>query len=161
MEQQKAIRDELLQLINGTESEYKTVEKVIHKFQESKSQTIKDKSNLFKAYVKSLFQKSLDACNCEIILPTVASQYEGELHNTLQEVQLSLVAMRSLLEQESIAQENFEHCQNQASRAVNMLPSPQIYETRLWDAFLEQLVEQFSEVCKETTEGHPEFLSRE
>ncbi len=150
-EQQKAMKEELQRLITSTEKEQERIEEKLKIFKNGKSKETKEKSRLYSTHVKYLLNKALDCCNSEANLSRIASKIEEEMENNLQEVRTCNVTMKTLLEKDFVAWEDFDNCKMAATR------TRESNEDRMWEEYRERLLEQLTNISKEATKRHRDF----
>ncbi len=150
MEQQKAMRLELQTLINTAEKEKDRYKEKINQFKTSRVKIVKDKSQLFGKHDKYLFKKGLHYCNSEATSTRIASKFEEELECSLQDVQTSLLTMKTLLENDYIGREDFDKCQMEATRAIQPEPISHKGRDKILDLYMELLLEQLMEISRDT-----------
>ncbi len=151
VKQQNIMRMELQKLINMVEKVKARYEAKIKQFKSSNLKVAKDKNQAFSTHIKHLLKESLDNWNSEAALTRIASQLEEELECRLQEAQLFLHTLEALLENDYIGKEAFNHCQMEATRAIqteHTLNNP--YTDAMWDAYRKMFVEQLNDTSKDS-----------
>ena len=126
----------------------------------SGAQTLEERSTTFNSYIKYLFETSQQGCDSKPFLSDVAAKNRTGLENTLQELQTSLAACTSLLDNSHVTTDEIERCEAEALVAIEKARDSGktgASEGAMWNSYRELVMGTFEEISKTEPSSDPFF----
>ncbi len=119
-----------------------------------------DRGAVFKSYIKHLFEKCQDSCGSKRFLTDAATKHRNKLENTLHELQMSMAACTSLLDNPHVTKDDIDRCESQAVKVLDKVKDGGRYgasEGAMWNSYSQLLMETFAEIIKEPPSSDNSF----
>ncbi len=117
----------------------------------STAKKVKEKSVIFSSYIKHLFEQCQQRCSSERFLTDVMINCHKELESTSQELQASLAACTSLLDNPHITMDDIDRCEAKALDAVKKAKESEqsgTMDVTTWTSYRKLVMDTFAEISK-------------
>ncbi len=115
------------------------------------AQTVKDRSAIFSSYIKHLFEQCQQRCSSERFLTDVMTKSHKELESTSQELQASLAACTSLLDNPHVTTDDIDRCESDALGVVKKAKKrgqSGNMDGTTWNSYRKLVMDTFAEISK-------------
>ncbi len=156
-EQKEKVKGVIDQVLKASED----VHELLKEDNVSAAQTVVERSAKFNSYIKHLFEKCQLRCDTKGFLSEAAKENRKKLENTLQELQASIVACASLLDNPHVTTDEIERSETEALNAVDRARScikSRSSEGDMWNSYRQLVMETFAEISKEPPSSDHNFI---
>ncbi len=112
---------------------------------------VKEKSAIFSFYIKHLFEQCQQRCSSEPFLTDVMTKSKQELESISQELQTSLAACTSLLDNPHVTTDDIDRCESDALDAIKKAKESGQFGTMdgtTWNSYRKLVMDTFAEISK-------------
>ncbi len=129
----------------------------------SAAQIVEERSAVFNSYMSYLFQKCQQRCDSKPFLPDAAMTTRKELENTLHDLEMSIVACTSLLDNPDVIADEIDRCESEVLNVVKKCKDSLksgVSEETMWDDYRQLMMETFGEISKQSPTCNYNFTER-
>ncbi len=122
----------------------------------SSAQLVEERRAIFSSYAKHLFDQCQQLCNSKRIFTEISLKGNNQLESTQQELQASLAACTSLLDNPHVTTDDIDSCESEALDAMKKVTDSGKGGTRdgeMWKSYRQLLMETFAEMSKVPPKG--------
>ncbi len=147
----KEQREKVKDIIERVQEASGDVDKRLKGEKASADKTLEGIRTIFNSHLKDLFEMCQQRCNSKPFLSDTATQNLRQLEDSLQELQVSMAACRSLLDNPHVTPDDIDRCGSEVQNVVTKardIGESRATETATWNTYTLLVMEAFAEVSK-------------